>query len=182
MTDKEIVQGLIARDNEITRQFLFVKCRPLFRYIISFVFPYEVDYDEFVNELYQELMKDDAQKLRSFQYRSSLLTWLKTVAIRYFISKRDEMIDNLSKESLYEGDNELSNESVDRQSAIMDMERLFSLMDNRRYVFVIQKLMLEDVQPEQLAEELCITTENLYNIKKRAMAALTLIALNDIKK
>ena len=30
MTDQEIVQGLIARDNRVTEEFFFVKCRPLF--------------------------------------------------------------------------------------------------------------------------------------------------------
>lgn len=61
MTDKEIIQGLIARDNRVTDEFFFQKCRPLFCKIISLVFNYEVDYDEFVNELYVYLMEDDAQ-------------------------------------------------------------------------------------------------------------------------
>lgn len=30
MTDKEIIQGLIARDNRVTEDFFFVKCHPLF--------------------------------------------------------------------------------------------------------------------------------------------------------
>lgn len=182
MTDEEIIQGLIARDNEVTRQFFFVKCQPLFRSIIRIVFSYKVDYDEFVNELYQELMKDDARKLRGFQFRCSLMTWLKVVATRYFICKRDELIEDASKEPLYEEDNDSTDESINQLTVRMDVERLLSMMDNKRYVSVIRKLILEDVPPERLAKELGITTANLYNIKKRAMAALTQIALNDIKK
>ena len=30
MTDQEIIQGLIARDNRVTEEFFFVCCRPLF--------------------------------------------------------------------------------------------------------------------------------------------------------
>ena len=52
MTDQEIIHGLIARDNRVTRDFFFVKYRPLFCSIIQKVFDYEVYYDEFVNELY----------------------------------------------------------------------------------------------------------------------------------
>jgi hypothetical protein len=55
-------------------------------------------------------------------------------------------------------------------------------MPNKRYVFVIRRLILEDCETEELAREMNITTANLYNIKRRSMAQLTRIALNDIKK
>jgi RNA polymerase sigma factor (sigma-70 family) len=181
MTDQQIIQGLIDRDNAVTKQFLFGKCQPLFRSIIRFVFSYAVDYDEFVNELYQDIMKDDGYKLRQFDYRCTLLQWLKIVAIRYFIRKRDEMIEDVSKDHIYNEKNDQLDESENRIAASMDMERLFSLMDNKRYVNVIQKLVLEGVQPESLAKSMNITPANLYNIKKRAMASLTHVALKDIK-
>ena len=59
------------------------------------------------------------------------------------------------------------------------MERLFEHMPNKRYVYVIRKLVLEDMKPEQLAQEIGVTAANLYNIKKRAMAALTRLALEE---
>lgn len=55
-------------------------------------------------------------------------------------------------------------------------------MPTQRYVYVIRRLVLEDLEPEQLATEMGITTANLYNIKKRAMAQLTRVALNDSKE
>ena len=182
MTDQQIIQGLIDKDNGVTEYFFFEKCQPLFRSIIRLVFSYKVDYKEFVNELYQDLIKDDAYKLRQFDYRSTLLQWLKIVAIRYFIRKRDEMIEDSSKEYLYIEKMDQPYESENRIAARMDIERLFSLMDNKRYVNVIQKLVLEGVQPELLAKSMNITPANLYNIKKRAMASLTHVALKDIKK
>lgn len=63
------------------------------------MFSYEVDYDEFVNEFYLYIMENDAYRLRQFQGRSSIYQWMKVVAIRYFIAKRDGMIDNESKEA-----------------------------------------------------------------------------------
>ena len=50
MSDQQIIEALIARDEQVTRQFFFGNCRPLFLSIIRYVFSYEVDYDEFVNE------------------------------------------------------------------------------------------------------------------------------------
>ena len=181
MTDQEIIQGLIARDNRVTEEFFFVRCRPLFLSIIRKVFDYEVDYDEVVNELYLYLMEDDAAKLRSFEYRSSVYQWLKVISIRYFVKKRNRLIENNSSESPYEGQTVQPAEEADN-AAKGDLQRLFSLMPNKRYVHVIQRLVIEDREPEQLATEMDITVDNLYNIKRRAMAQLTQVALNDIRE
>lgn len=179
MTDQEIIQGLVARDSEVTETFFFVKCRSLFHSVIKSVFNYKVDYDELVNELYIYLMEDDAAKLRNFQYRSSVYQWLKVLSIRFFIKKRTRMIDDTSHETPYDRQNA---ELAGGVSAKEDMERLFSIMPNKRYVYVIRRLILEDCEPEQLAQEMNITTANLYNIKRRAMAQLTRTAFNDIQE
>ena len=181
MTDKELIQGLIARDNRVTEEFFFVKCRPLFCSIIQKVFDYEVEYDEFVNELYVYLMANNASKLRNFEYRSTVYQWLKVLAIRFFINKRARMIDDTSQETPYDGCSHTADTEKD-MTAEGDMERLFDNMPNKRYVHVIRRLILEDWEPEQLAQEMNITTANLYNIKRRAMAQLTRVALNDIKE
>ena len=181
MTDQEIIQGLIARDNRVTEEFFFVKCRPLFIHVMKLVFDYEVEYDEMVNDLYLYLMENDAEKLRNFEYRSSLYLWLKILAIRYFIKKRSRMIEDSSQEALYDGHNQTAT-SESGSSALGDLERLFEAMPTKRYVHVIRRLILEDWEPEQLAAEMDITTANLYNIKRRAIAQLTRTALNDIKE
>ena len=102
MTDQEIIQGLIARDNRVTERFFFNRCRPLFYSIMQKVFDYEVEYDEMVSELYVYLMDNDAIKLRNFEYRSSVYQWLKVLAIRFFIHKRRRMIDDRSQETPYD--------------------------------------------------------------------------------
>ena len=183
MTDQQIIEALIARDERVTQQFFFGNCRPLFLSIIRYVFSYEVDYDEFVNEFYLHLMENDAYRLRQFQGRSTIYQWIKVIAIRYFIAKRDSMIDNDSKDTLL--DSVVQNETVDGEkklTAKMDIERLFSLMPNRRYVYVIRRLVLQDAEPKVVAQELRTNVDNLYNIKKRAIAALTAIALKEVEK
>ena len=183
MTDKEIIQQLIARDEQVTKQFFFERCRPLFLSIIRYVFSYEVDYDEFVNEFYLYLMENDAYRLKQFQGRSTVYQWIKVVAIRYFIAKRDSMIDMDSKDALL--DSIVHGGTVDeekRMTAKMDLEYLFSLMLNRRYVYVIRRLVLQEAEPKVVAHELGTNVDNLYNIKKRAMSALTEVALKELEK
>ena len=181
MTDREIIEGLIARDNRVTREFFFDKCRPLFCSIMTKVFDYEVDYDEMVNELYVYLMDSDAIKLRNFEYRSTVYQWLKVLAVRFFLHKRGRMIDDTSQETLYDGRSQTASPESD-MTAKGDMERLFDIMPNKRYVYVIRRLVIEDWDPDELAKEMKITTANLYNIKRRAMVQLTRTALIDIKE
>ena len=38
---------------------------------------------------------------------------------------------------------------------------------------------MQDAEPKEVAKELGVTVPNLYNIKKRAIAALTQIALKE---
>ena len=183
MSDQQIIEALIARDEQVTWQFFFGNCRPLFLSIIRCVFSYEVDYDEVVNEFYLHLMENDAYRLRQFQGRSTIYQWMKVVAIRYFIAKRDSMIDNKSKETLL--DSVVQNETVDsekKMTAKMDIEHLLSLMPNRRHVYVIRRLVLQEAEPKVVAQELKTNVDNLYNIKKRAIASFTEIALKEAEK
>ena len=183
MTDQQIIEYLIARDERVTKHFFFEKCRPLFLSIIRYVFSYEVDYDEFVNEFYLYLMEDNASRLRQFQGRSTIYQWMKVIAIRYFIAKRESMIDMESKDALL--DSVVHEEAIDgekKMTAKMDVEYLFSLVPNRRYVYVIRRLVLQEAEPKVVAQELGTNVDNLYNIKKRAMAVLTEIALKEFGK
>ncbi len=183
MSDQQIIEALIARNERVTQQFFFGNCRPLFLSIMRYVFSYEVDYDEFVNEFYLYLMENDAYRLKQFQGRSTIYQWMKVIAIRYFISKRDRMIDNESKDTLL--DSSVKNETIDEEKKVtakMDIEHLFSLMPNRRYVYVIRRLVLQEAEPKVVAQELRTNVDNLYNIKKRAITALTEIALKEVEK
>ncbi|MBR5611676.1 MAG: sigma-70 family RNA polymerase sigma factor [Bacteroidaceae bacterium] len=183
MTDKEIIEKLIARDERVTSLFFFKNCRPLFLSIIRYVFSYEVDYEEFVNEFYLYLMEENACKLRQFEGRSSIYQWLKITAIRYFIAKRNRMIDMAPKDP--PSDITTNGEMVDEESetvARMDIASLFERMSNKRYVYVIRRLVLDDAEPKDVARELQVSVENLYNIKKRAIASMTQIALNETEK
>ena len=164
MTDQEIVDGLINRDEKITDWFFNIKYRPLFINVIKLIFDYQVD---------------------NFEGRSTIGTWIKIVAIRFFCSrkKREQMIEDESKEPLYEQNHEEEiDDSESKIAAKIDLERLFDLMSNKRYVMVIRELVLKEVEPEFLALSMGITVANLYNIKKRALAALAHLAMNDKKK
>ena len=108
---------------------------------------------------------------------------MKVVAIRYFLAKRDKLIDKNSEESLI--DRAAQTETVDNESRVaakIDMTRLLKNLPNRRYEYVIRRLILQEAEPQTVAKELATNVDNLYNIKKRAVLALTQSALKEIKK
>ena len=182
MTDMDIIEGLIHGDERVSHQFFFENCRPLFTTIIKLVFDYHVDYDEYVNELYIYLMENDAARLRQFEGRSSIYQWLKTVALRFalLLRKKGKMIDIAPKEPLYL--KELTTDESSRRLVRMDIEALLGQMKNERQVYVIRRHLIDGIDEPTLAKELGIKVSNLYNIKKRAMTALTQAALTDIKQ
>lgn len=178
MTDLELRDALIHGDEEVTKEFFFTTCRPLFISIIRRVFNYEVDYDECINELYLYLREDDARRLKQFEGRSTIFQWMKIVATRFFISIHHKVIDDRSTSHLLDRtakQGEVSHET--RNDARIDMDILLNKMPNPRYAMVLRRLIIEDADPQDVAEEMDIKIENLYNIKKRAIAALMRIAL-----
>lgn len=184
MTDFEIIEALIARDNAVTQEFFFKRCRPLFSSIINRVFDYDVDYDECINELYLYLLHNNCERLKQFQGRSSLFLWLKVTATRFFIKKRRHLIENISREPLYCWEDEEVSTSTATEvisTDSMDVENLMKAMPNKRYVYVLRQLLLNELSPEELAKEMNITVDNLYNIKRRALQQLMQVALSDIR-
>lgn len=183
MTDKQIIDALIARDEKVTEEFFYKNCRPLFLSIIRNVFSYQVDYDEFVNEFYLYLMENDSYRLRQFEGRSSIYQWLKVIAIRYFIAKRDKMLDKSSEETLIDKASKIISENTEKRiTAKVDIAHLLRIMPNRRYEYVLRRLVLQDADPKVVAKELCTNVDNLYVVKKRAIASLTELALNEIEE
>lgn len=177
MTDREIIQGLIDRDNRITEQFFYVKCRPLLTAIMRLVFRYPVEYNEMVSELYDYLMEDDCSKLCRFQYRCSVYQWLKVVATRFFIRRRNSLIENASKKHPYgKDDNDVPAATAQSVAQNIDVSQLLASMGNQRYADVLRHLILQDEEPGKYAERIGVTVDNLYNIKRRAITALTHIA------
>ena len=143
MTDQEIISSLIAHDSKVTAQFFIKDCRPLFLSVIRRVFGTQiVDYDEIISELYILLMENDAKKLRSFKFESTLYQWLKTIAIRHclLLKNKAKVIDDESQEPLNNSHCELS--LAESSQARMDMETLLRQMKNQRYALVIRLLMI----------------------------------------
>lgn len=177
MTDQEIIQGLIARDERITTDFFFRRCQPLIFALISKYYPEGADYDELVNELYLHLMEDDARRLRQYEGRSSIYQWLKMVSRNFFLDKknRDRVIESEPEERLLiKAKDAVADNSANE--AMMDVAAILDLIENENYRLVLQRHVIEGMSFDELEKVTGIKKANLYNIKKRALNAMEKIA------
>lgn len=131
------------------------------------MFDGKVDRDELVSELFLYLRANDWYKLRQFDYRSKLTTWMSVVAVRFFLKKRDLLIESESSETLISKNEHQTNPSLSHEMR-MDIERALAKMKNERYRDVIIALDLNEIEPEEYAKSINTTVANLYNIRRRA--------------
>ena len=177
MTDQEIIQGLIERNERITREFFFRRCQPLFFALIAKFYPSGADYDELVNELYLHLMEDNARRLRKYEGRASIYQWLKRVAGNYFLDKlnRERLVDDAPDSRLLErAKNTLTDNSAQEDET--DVAAILDQIKNENYRLVLQKHVMEGLSFDELEKITGIKKANLYNIKRRALNALEKIA------
>ena len=177
MTDQEIIQGLIGRNKDITREFFFIRCQPLIYALISKYYPEGADYDELVNDLYLHLMEDNARRLRQYEGRSSIYQWLKMVARNFFLDKknRESVIETEPEDRLLVKAKGATTDNS-AQEAVMDVAAILDQIENEKYRLVLQKHVIEGMSFDELEKITGIKKANLYNIKMRAMKAMEKIA------
>lgn len=154
--------------------FFFKKCKPLFAYIIQSIFDYQIDENTLISELYIYLQANDWHKVKQFDYRSKLTTWMSVVAIRYFQKKREMLIETeMSQTLIRETDSGFNpNFCIERK---IDIHDAMNRMRNLRYRQVIEMLDLKEMRPDILAKQMNVTVDNLYNIHRRALLQLRML-------
>lgn len=174
-TDEQLVNGLINNNKKIIEYFFCKKCSKLFTYIVYSIYGGRASLNELVNEFYVYIAADNWRKVRQFDFRSKLMTWIGVVAVRFFQKKKEVLIEHESSETLIEKTKYFSgsyNMTVDKT---FDVRQAIKQISNIRYKMVIEQLDLEDVAPERLASKMGVTVDNLYNIHRRALLQLRLI-------
>ena len=174
-TDLEIVKAILRRDTEITKEFLYRKCYPLFAAIHS---KYYTDCEtpiELINEIYVYILlphrETHRSKLQDFGFRCTFTLWLKIVTENYcrqLFAKRIRTEENVDVESdryIMPDESIMANtRELDRG----DVRKLLAMMPNQRYRELIEHRYIEERNNEETAIMLGLTMANYYNIHKRA--------------
>ena len=176
-TDQEIVKAILRRDTEITKEFLYRKCYPLFAAIHS---KYYTDCEtpiELINEIYVYILlphrETHRSKLQDFGFRCTFTLWLKIVTENYcrqLFEKRIRSEENVDVES---DRNTFQDESLLESTQnfnMTDVNKILSLMPNQRYRKLIEYRYVDEKSSEETAILLGMTMANYYNCHKRAKA------------
>ena len=171
LSDQELVERLICNDEKVINYFFNEKCKLILGFIIKDIFSYRVEKNELANELYLYLREDNWCRIRKFYFRSTLTTWMSIVAVRFFQNKRNELIGNGTSSALI-NKVEPGDDPIEKIIAEMDVDILLHMMPNKRYRNIIKSLIIDDCEPQQVADQMGITVDNLYNLRRRALQQL----------
>ena len=173
-SDQQIVVGILENDKKIIEYFFFDVCKPMFKYIAHAIFDDNVERNELVSELFLYLQHNDWHKVRQFDFRSKLTTWVSVVAVRFFQKVRMQMIETTPIDTLNNQES-IYKDALENEKTYMALYRAIQQMPNPRYKEVIIELELNQRKPEIVAKLMNITVDNLYNIRRRARLQLKAI-------
>ena len=180
MDDRMIVNAIMLRDQKVTQQYLYIKCYPLFKSVYDNYYTDCQSCLEFINEIYVHIMtsnKTGVCKLQTFQFGSTLTTWLKTVAVYYCYEhyRRKQKIsfveEKIETNSFHSDRFSQFSASMYVEESVMsrdDIEAILGLMPNKRYSMIIRLRYLEGMSNEETASALQMSMDNFYNKHMRA--------------
>lgn len=170
LSDQEIVNGLLNRNNRITKIFFWEMCGKLFGYIIKELYNSTSDSDQLkerlIQDLYIYLMDKDARLLRKFDYRAKLTTWLARVAYRFFLNQKKKERKIPTNKAEFVDLTELkyaTNDDFKVNNATKIIDQILEAMPNQDLAYIFRKRELEKCSYEELAQELNFSINYLYN-------------------
>ena len=174
LSDRQIVDMLLANDSDAVEYVFFHRCDKMFFHIIKTIFQSQGKKEELITELYLYLSEDDWRRLRQFEFRSELNTWLSVVAIRFFSKKKLFFLTNTEQlDALINEDGDDLPDEYDFLDDISKIElyRVIETLPKPRERLALLGT-LAGKKAEVIAEELGCTVIAVYNLIKRAKMAV----------
>ncbi len=142
-----------------------------------------VTYDDLVQELYLYLSSNNWEKLRKYNPERPFVNWFSVVSYRFFKDFSRSMIDSSDQIPISNMNDHqtafTSNGTIG--TIMMDIKQAISKLKPPRDSQILEALLLRDEEPEIVAKRHNVTVDNLYNIKRRAIAKLIKQHLIDYK-
>lgn len=182
-TDRQFVADLLANDGKALECLLYDRYRSLLRFNALKAAP-NVPVDDLVQELYLYISADNWARLKKYDPELPFDRWLSVVSYRFFKDFSLRMIDSRRQIPITNiDDQQLLNAGTSQMNHIMmDIKQGFDELEPPRDREILTALILHDEEPQQVADRYGVTVDNLYNIKRRALAKLIQKHLKDYAK
>ena len=135
-------------------------------------------------EFYLHLSADGWARLRRYDPAQPFATWLSVVSYRFFRDYSRRVIDSARQIPISDiEDRRLLDAGTAQMSAVMmDIRNGLARLEPPRDREALTALLLRDEEPQRIADRLGVTVDNLYNIKRRALARLIAQHLNEYRQ
>jgi len=179
-TDQQFVVDLIANDSKALECLLYDRYRSLLRFNALKAAP-NVPVDDLVQELYLYLSSDNWAHLKRYDPELPFDRWISVVSYRFFKDFSLRMIDSRRQIPItHIDDQKLLNAGTTQMNQIMmDIKKGVDELEPPRDREILTALILRDEEPQVVADRFNVTVDNLYNIKRRALAKLIQKHLKD---
>lgn len=134
----------------------------------------QVSLDDLTQELFLYLSADDWRRLRTYTPPLPFASWFTVVSYRFFKDFTHSMIENTSIvpiDTIEEGREGGATFGV-LNTLLMDVKKALEHFRPPRDKQILEALLLREEDPQQVADTHQVTIDNLYNIKRRALARL----------
>lgn len=174
LTDKQLLERLFANDQRTIVYCFYQKYLPIFQYHIGRLFPQGADVEELVNELFLYLYEDDWRRLKTFNGTASLSTWISLISFRFFKQFKFSKIDSRGVVALNDKEDFNAKDLITGKDpgTSVDLEMAFRSISNERDQSIARALLLQDVEPKDIADKYDLTVDYVYTIKNRAVKTL----------
>lgn len=181
--DHQVVDWLIKRVEWATREFLYGRCYPIFKSLHNRFYSDCPEILDFIHEIYIDILqprkKSEKCKLETFNYRSSLYTWMGVVSIRFCYARFKVSVQLINlDDSDRNTDISISKPSINNIFDREDLDKILEMMTNERYRQIIRLRYVNGCSNEETAKQLSMDMPNYYN--KHRLAKVQFV--NALKK
>lgn len=174
MSDKELVDQLLANNPDAIVYFFYKKYIALFKYNANKISLNHVNIRDLVDELFLSLYQDDWQKLRTYNCEYSLSAWITVVSYRFFKKYKNSMIDLRGQITISD---KLENETdtwMQQKSEIIKMDLMDAIeqIQNERDREIAKLIFVDDAEAKIVAEKFKLTIDYTYTVKNRIIKFL----------
>ena len=174
LSDRQLVELLVANNQEAVEYVFFHRCEGMFAHIVHSVFQSQGKKEELISEFYIYLSENDWSRLRQFEFKSALNTWLTVIAVRFFRKKR------ISQTKLVAVEPQLIVETQKNEADDYDVFHEMSRLELYKAIDRLSKpreryALLADLtgkSADDIAEEMGCTVSAVYNLTKKARMEL----------
>lgn len=174
-SDAEIQEGLLGNDARMIRYVFYEHFNTLLRFNAQKAAGNKsVDLNDLIQELYLYMSHNNWEKLRKYSSEFPFPNWFSVVSYRFFKDYTQSMIDSSQNLPIVEmNDHNISIAGTTKiETMMIDIKAAISKLTPPRDKEVVEAFLIHEEEPSEIAKRLNVSVDNLYNIKRRALAKL----------